>query len=82
MPDETVKKKLRFLKRTKLHGTGEIKDAGEVHDFEGHPDVLDALLRGPEPCAEVLSLSDMAAIKRAGDKAAARAKAKKAAEEE
>ena len=72
--------KLRFLKTTRLHGGRGIREIGEVADFEGTEDELDALLRGPEPCAEKLSAEDLKAIGREAERAAKRKAAKEESE--
>lgn len=72
---------LRFLKRTRLHGGRGTYNVGDVLEFEGDEDQLDALLRGPDPCAEEMSAADVAAYKREQEKAARREAARKRAEE-
>lgn len=83
-----MKKTLRFLKRSRFTGQHEPVEPNTVREFdigekEGqlHPDVLDALLRGPEPMAEELDAEEVAGLRKASAKAAAAAKAKADEEE-
>lgn len=86
------KKTLRFLKKSRFTGQHEPLEPGTVREYditdkpepgkpEMHPDVLDALTRGSEPMAEELDAGEVAALRKAEAKAAAKAKAARDEEE-